>query len=235
MYLILFFYLFLLNWTDLSSPGLKGAWELRGAGDPGEVATLIITDQYFTVAVYNENTHAFIRTYGGSYQSLPGRCILTLEFNSKDTSAIGTQVDFKTEVTESSLTLENLVKTTWTKIDDAPATAPLAGCWRITARVGNDGNLNPMVAGPRKTLKINSGTRFQWVAINPATKQFFGTGGGQYTLSDGKYTEHIFFFSRDPSRVGSQLTFDAGVDGPKWTHRGKSSTGNDVHEIWEKQ
>jgi hypothetical protein len=218
-----------------ASPVIKGAWELRGAGDPGEVATLIATDNYLTVAVYNENTNSFIRTYGGSYQSVQGKCLLTLEFNSTDTSEIGKLISYHTTVGETSLTLENLVKTTWARIDNAPATAPLSGCWRITARIGNDGNMSPMPKGSRKTLKINSGTRFQWVAINPASKQFFGTGGGKYTLVDGKYTEHIGFFSRDPSRVGKELVFTAEVSGPKWIHKGKSSTGNDVHEVWEKQ
>ncbi|MDZ4707744.1 MAG: hypothetical protein SH818_05015 [Saprospiraceae bacterium] len=218
-----------------STPGIKGAWELRGVGDPGEVATMIATDNYLTVAVYNENTNAFIRTYGGKYEATPGKCLLTIEFNSTDTAEVGKQISYNTTLGETSLTLEHLVKTTWTKIDDAPATAPLSGCWRITARIGNDGNLSPMHQGSRKTLKINSSTRFQWVAINPASKQFFGTGGGKYTLMDGIYTEQLAFFSRDPTRVGSQLVFNAEVQGPKWIHKGKSSTGNDVHEVWEKQ
>ena len=218
-----------------SAPGIKGAWELRGAGDAGEVATMIATDNYLTVAVYNENTNAFIRTYGGKYEAKPGKCLLTVEFNTTDTASVGNQISYNTTLSETTLTLEHLVKTTWTKIDDAPATAPLSGCWRITARIGNDGNMSPMPQGARKTLKINSGTRFQWVAINPSSKQFFGTGGGKYTLADGRYTEHLAFFSRDPTRVGSQLVFNAEVSGSKWIHKGKSSTGNDVHEVWEKQ
>lgn len=235
MTLIFIFFAALRFWSQPDEAGLKGAWELKGLGDPGEVATLIVTDHYLTVAVYNEKTSAFIRTYGGSYRYSTGKCSLTIEFNSSDTSEIGKQIDFKTEVNETSLTLENRVKTTWTKIDDSPASALLAGCWRITARVGSDGTMTPMSGGPRKTLKINSGTRFQWVAINPVTKQFFGTGGGTYTLRDGIYTEHIGFFSRDNSRVGSQLEFNAEVQDSKWIHQGKSSTGNPVHEIWEKQ
>ena len=63
-------------------------------------------------------------------------------------------------------------------------------------------------SGPRKTMKILSGTRFQWIAYNTETKAFMGTGGGTYTTLDGKYTENIGFFSRDDSRVGASLQFD---------------------------
>ena len=92
-----------------------------------------------------------------------------------------------------------------------------------------------MTKAARKTIKIFSKTRFQWAAINTQTGDFSGTGGGTYTLKDGKYTATLEFFSRDSSRVGMSLSFDALVEGGKWTHSGKSSTGNPVNEIWEKQ
>jgi hypothetical protein len=95
--------------------------------------------------------------------------------------------------------------------------------------------MGEMQMGPRKTLKICSGGRFQWMAINPETKEFFGTGGGTYTLKDGKYTETLEFFSRDNSRVGASLGFDAKVEGNKWQHTGKSSKGDRVNEVWTKQ
>jgi hypothetical protein len=85
-----------------------------------------------------------------------------------------------------------------------------------------------------------TGTRFQWAAINPETKQFFGTGGGTYIMKDGKYTEKIDFFSRDNSRVGRSLTFDCELRKnadftSEWFHRGESSTGGKVAEVWTKQ
>ena len=88
--------------------------------------------------------------------------------------------------------------------------------------------------GPRKTLKILSDSRFQWAAINPATKEFFGTGGGSYTFVDGKYTEHIEFFSRDSSRVGASLIFNGQLINGNWHHSGKSSKGDDIYEVWSR-
>lgn len=231
---ILRFIILCLPLWSIAQPGLiQGAWQLTGQGDPGETAMMIVADQYMAIAVYNETHPQFIRTYGGSYRIEGGKCILRLDFDTKDTTAIGTDIPYNMTLAGNKLTLEHQAKVTWTRVDEGAA--PLAGCWRITARAGNDGNMNPMQPGPRKTLKINSATRFQWVAINPSTKQFFGTGGGKYTFSDGKYTEFIGFFSRDNSRVGSQLAFDARVGEGKWYHSGKSSTGNPINELWEKQ
>ncbi len=52
---------------------------------------------------------------------------------------------------------------TLARIDDG--TGLLAGNWRISGRM-SDGKINPVnTGGARKTLKILSGTRFQWVAI----------------------------------------------------------------------
>ena len=95
--------------------------------------------------------------------------------------------------------------------------------------------MSVMQRGPRKTIKWLSGTRFQWAAFNPQTKQFFGTGGGTYTLQNGKYTEHIEFFSRNADRVGTQVTFDYEVKNGDWHHRGLSTAGNKIYEIWARE
>jgi len=120
------------------------------------------------------------------------------------------------------------------KLDFAKDNA-LFGLWRITARANEKGEMSEMKPGPRKTMKIMSGGYFQWFAINTQTREFSGTGGGRYTLVDGKYTEKIEFFSRDNNRVGAELSFDASVNGKVWTHSGKSSKGDPIKEIWTLQ
>jgi len=120
----------------------------------------------------------------------------------------------------------------WTRLDNGKDN--LAGVWRITGRMV-DGKINQMQRGDRKTLKLLSGTRFQWMAINPATKEFFGTGGGTYTFINGKYTENIEFFSRDSTRIGASLTFDGSVKDGVWNHSGKSSKGDPLNELWTKE
>jgi len=83
-------------------------------------------------------------------------------------------------------------------------------------------------------LKILSGTRFQWVAINIKTGEFSGTGGGTYSFAHNQYTENIEFFSRDNERVGAQLTFDGKIEDGQWHHSGLSSKGDPIYEIWSK-
>lgn len=212
---------------------LIGAYELKDKGDPGELAILIISENYMSVAVFNTQSPNFIRTFGGAYLVKGDKLILNMEFDTKDTNSIGKDIVYTFKSSEVDLELDHTTKVIWKKIQET--SSPLSGCWRITDRLGQDGMLSPMPQGDRKTLKIMSGSRFQWFAINPKTKQFSGTGGGTYTLVDRKYTEKIDFFSRDKSRVGAELSFEANIDGRKWTHKGKSSTGNSVHEVWTKQ
>ena len=91
------------------------------------------------------------------------------------------------------------------------------------------------IDGPRKTMKLLSGKRFQWIAYNTATKQFMGTGGGTYTTENGIYSENVEFFSRDNSKAGIKLKFDYELINGEWNHKGFSSKGDPLHEIWVKR
>src|SRR5690606_688936 len=121
----------------------------------------------------------------------------------------------------------------WKRIDNGKP-GKLAGAWLITGRM-QEGKMSQMTPGARRTTKILSGTRFQWIAYNVETKEFSGTGGGTYTTRDGKYTENIEFFSRDNSRVGARLTFDFSLENGAWRHKGLSSKGDPIDEVWTKR
>ena len=110
----------------------------------------------------------------------------------------------------------------------------MSGNWKITGRE-QDGKIVDIKPGARKTIKILSGTRFQWIAINSETGEFFGTGGGHYTFVNGKYTENIEFFSRDASRVGASLSFSAELKNGDWHHSGLSSKGDKIYEVWSRK
>ena len=120
----------------------------------------------------------------------------------------------------------------WMKRIDAGQPDDLAGAWLISGRM-RDGEIQERSTDrPRKTMKILSGKRFQWIAYNTETKQFMGSGGGTYTTVDGKYTENIEFFSRDDNRVGASLKFNYELKDGKWHHSGKSSKGKPIYEVW---
>ena len=115
---------------------------------------------------------------------------------------------------------------------DSGAPGKLQGAWLMSGRVMDGKTQLRDTSGPRKTMKILSGTRFQWIAYNTQTKQFMGTGGGTYTTIDGEYTENIEFFSKDDSKVGLSLKFNFELKDGKWHHSGSSSKGDPIHEIW---
>ena len=153
-----------------------------------------------------------------------------MEFDTKNPERVGSTGAFEIELTENELRAvdNNIV---WKRIDDGTP-GNLAGAWLISGRMRNGELQKRDTHRPRKTMKILSGTRFQWIAYNTETKEFLGTGGGTYTTIDGKYTEHIEFFSRDDSRVGASLQFDFALKDGDWHHSGNSSKGTPIYEVW---
>jgi len=236
---------------DMAQPtvqqaALKGAWKFVSGNTPfatlpaGASAIAMMEDGYFTVAYFHPTDKKFIGTYGGTYTASNGSLSLTFEYNTLDSATVGTSQALTYSLQNGQLQVagtgqSDALQQIWAKADQSSTTSPLEGTWRITGRAGKDGTINPMQRGPRKTLKILSGNRFQWIAFNSETKQFSGTGGGTYTAANGKYTEHIDFFSRDPARVGASLSFNYDVQDGKWLHSGKSSTGKDINEVWERE
>jgi hypothetical protein len=142
------------------------------------------------------------------------------------------------DLKKNSLALKGNVQGTYVNYAYGRAKAqetPLSGAWRFATRVDEDGNEGERrEPGPRQTIKILGGGYFQWAAFNYETKQFMGTGGGTYSAEDGKYTENIGFFSRDDSRVGNSLSFEFDRKNDDWYHKGKSSKGDPLHEVWTK-
>lgn len=174
-------------------------------------------------------------TTGGPYRQEGNQINLLVEFDTTDSTQAGKTKPHKVALQKNQLVLSSPSgKQTFERVAETPT--PLTGLWRITGRANDAGQVvDIMQSGPRKTIKLLTGSRFQWVAINPQTKQFFGTGGGTYTLNDGKYTETIDFFSRDNSRVGRSLNFNAAVKPDEWLHSGQSSTGNPISERWSRE
>lgn len=217
--------------TKAQSLDLTGAWE---SGPEENRITMILAGRYFAAAVYNKKNNTYIGTCGGTWRIEKNQFIEVHEFNTMKPEMIG--IEQKSEVTMKAgkLLFKNAEQTEeFSKIDDG-SPGHLAGAWLISGRMTDKG-LEKRTPGPRKTMKILSGTRFQWIAYNHETKEFFGTGGGTYTTENGKYTENIEFFSRDNSRVGAKLQFDFSIENGEWRHKGLSSKGDPIDEMWTKR
>lgn len=211
---------------------LTGAWEHQ---DPGSSVIKIVTfeDHYFIQTTYDPENKQFIESVGGTYEQADDQLTVNVEFHTEDKSIAGQTATLPLQINgdEFTISVDNGTTETWHRIDHGQGA--LAGNWRITQRQ-QDGQMHAIPEGDRKTFKILSGTRFQWIAVNTATGDFFGTGGGTYTFKNGKYTENIEFFSRDSTRVGKSLSFDDEVKKGQWHHKGLSSKGDPIYEIWEK-
>ena len=211
----------------------QGAWEATLANDQGVdiQCVAIISGDFVSEAYYEKETGKFLGTWGGSYKMGDSIFTHTFEYASFDPQLVGTTNSTSYEWVDGKILLGDKV---WTKIDDGTP-GDLNGAWLISGRM-QDGEIRKRdTSGPRKTMKILSGTRFQWIAYNTETKEFMGTGGGTYTTVAGKYTENIEFFSRDNARVGASLQFDYFLKDGDWHHSGLSSKGQPIYEVWSKR
>ncbi len=209
-----------------------GAWERYHTSEQGEKlkSVVIFADGYQVITTYHVETGKFISTNGGTWKLEGDTMTEKVEFDTDNPNRVGSEVSFK--VTNNGSVLSIVGQDMDMKRIDDGTPGELQGAWLMSGRMRDGKEETRDTSGPRKTMKILSGTRFQWIAYNTETKQFSGTGGGTYTTVDGKYTENIEFFSRDDSRVGMSLTFDYSLVDGKWHHKGLSSTGNPIHEIW---
>ncbi len=207
---------------------ISGAWK----NTKDTINTLILaTENYITITEFSEPGNRFVKAWGGKYElSKTEELFIEITFHTQKPELVGSTISNNIEIKKKNFKMfdKSFEKSIKTKPDE------LTGLWRISS-ILRDGKMSEMPKGPRKTLKIMAGGYFQWFAINSVTSEFFGTGGGLYTIDGGKYAEEIIFFSRDNSRVGSKLSFDAAINDKIWTHSGKSSKGADLKEIWEKQ
>lgn len=194
--------------------------------------TMTIVDGFMVMTAYNADSGEFIATLGGRWRADWDNFSITYEFDSSDSTQVGGVATMPYKLTGSVLIFNE--DKFWTRVDDGTP-GGLAGAWEIIGRK-RDGTMQDLTSrrtGPSKTMKIMSGKRFQWIAFNTETKQFSATGGGSYsTNEDGLYIEKIEFFSRDPARAGQQLSFDFKLVNGDWVHRGFSTKGDPVHEVW---
>ncbi|VXC90855.1 conserved hypothetical protein [Sphingobacterium multivorum] len=194
---------------------------------------MLVKDHYISFISYDDVRKRFQHTWGGPLDKQPNLINIAIEYNSQDSSAIGktTQLPYRSEADSLRLKIANSYHL---YIKQKKVPQDLDALWRITGRQQGE-KMQDIPKADRKTIKILVDGYFQWIAINPAQKGFYGTGGGNYQYDNNRYTEKIQFFSRDNNRVGQELAFDGEIVDGRWQHRGKSSKGDDIYEIWSKE
>ena len=206
-----------------------GAWQQ--VREDGTVGAWIITDGHFSIAWYQKEPAKFVSTEGGTWsRERDGGIRLTYEFDTAAADRVGTSRVVPVSIAGATMTADGAK---WLRIDSG-APGALQGAWLMTGRK-REGEITTRRPGARRTMKILSGTRFQWIAYNVETKQFFGSGGGTYTTADGKYVETLEFFSRDDKQSGRSLDFRYELVDGAWHHIGKSTRGEPMHEVWSRR
>lgn len=222
---------FFLMMPLLSTAQLNGSWQ---ANLGTENISMIVSGKFFAMAQYDAAGKKFTGTWGGAWTESKNEFNVRYEFHTLNPEKVGTEESYSIQKKKNKITLKSGDRV-WEmdRVDDGKPGA-LEGAWLITGRMV-DGKATTNTPGVRRTMKILSGSRFQWIAYNVQTKEFSGTGGGTYTTINGKYTEQLEFFSRDNSRVGNSLQFDFSIEDGRWRHRGLSSKGEPIDEYWSKR
>ena len=221
--------------NSLISQNLIGAWERIQKNESGIKEKQIVifsSNGYQSISIFNAENGNFIYTNGGTWKLNGDYLTEKVEFDTGNSERVGSEVTFEIIIKKNSLAVAGEKK--WKRVDDGKP-GKLEGAWLMQGRFRDGIKQLRNTDRPRKTMKILSGKRFQWIAYNTETKKFMGTGGGTYTTIDGKYTENIEFFSRDDSKSGLKLSFDFNLENEEWQHKGYSSKGDQLHEIWVKR
>ena len=230
---IIVFTIFSIN--NVNGQKLIGAWERIHNSENGVQlkSVVIFSKSYQSISTYELESGKFVSSNGGSW-SLDGNMMSEIiEYDTQNPNRVGEKIQFEIKLKKNKLSIVD-TDLTFKKIDNGKP-GKLQGAWLMSGRVRDGTKQLRNVNRPRKTMKILSGTRFQWIAYNTETKQFMGTGGGTYTTVDGEYKEKIDFFSRDNSKAGLKLKFDYEIIEGEWNHKGFSSKGDPLHEIWIKR
>lgn len=223
--------------TSISFIGLSqnfiGAWETIIETKSGDKHKMIVTltDKYQVWTSFNIESGELVNSMGGSWTLIEDTMVMSYEFSLEAPETFtGISMPLAYTYENNTLTFPD-VNIQLKRLDDGTP-GELEGAWLMYGRMLNEEFTTRDANNSRKTMKILSGTRFQWIAYDTEKKQFIATGGGTYTTENGEYTEKIEFFSRDITRVGMELKFNYELKDKDWHHTGFSSKGDPIDETW---
>ncbi|MDG2396659.1 MAG: hypothetical protein P8M03_03295 [Flavobacteriaceae bacterium] len=181
---------------------------------------ILIDDSYFVQTKLEFPNKKFIMTRGGYYKKSDIGFKVLFEFNS----------NYKNDsITD--LIIDNVNRLS-NKNKVSKKSETIEGKWLMAGRIREGIEKRRDLNRSRKTMKFLIDGFFQWIAFDTEDFRFFGSGGGSYTSKNNNYIERIDFFSRDNNKVGKVLSFNYTIKGNDWYHKGFSSSGNPLHEIW---
>ncbi len=224
---IAFVLFFFVNMSFAQSASLEGVWQNN---EEGTVSTIIATDSYLSLVKYKTDGD-FLETFGGKYiLSNTDEIFIDYDYHTTSIDVVNSRQSYNVSLKKKSFEIKGIK---YKKLDTQKSV--MNGLWQISARQNTNGEMQEMKAGSRKTYKILMDGYFQWIAFDNQSHEFFGSGGGTFTLDKGKYQEKILVFSKDKKRIGDVIIFDADVNNSEWIHFGVNSKGDNIKELWKKK
>ena len=108
------------------------------------------------------------------------------------------------------------------------------GVWRIAGINGNAGG--KFRQAPYDEYKIMTAGHYLWLSFDPKTGKVIRSGGGTYSVKDGKYTAKVECSNSADLRAvtGQEYSGSCKVEGKKWYHFGRMPNGAVFDEVWER-
>ncbi|SIO62432.1 hypothetical protein SAMN05444166_7045 [Singulisphaera sp. GP187] len=116
----------------------------------------------------------------------------------------------------------------------ADQTDLVEGVWRIVGVNGHEGG--NYQKPPYDEYKIMSAGHYLWLSFSPETGKVLRSGGGEYSIRDGKYKAQIEYSNSEDLLVlaGQEYKGTFKLEGKKWYHFGKVPNGAVFDELWER-
>ena len=136
------------------------AWKLENPDNTTEI--LLFSGDYFTWTKHSTDKGAFLWTKGGKWRMDGKKMMLEYEFHTTTPDLVGTIESIQAKAKNQQLKLKKFGK--WMAIEEA--TSPLTNPYLFSGRKRNGELQRRDTDRPRKTMKVLTDTRFQWIAYN---------------------------------------------------------------------
>ena len=150
----------------INAQSVIGAWENYTTSENGDKLrnVVIFANGYQVLTTYNATTGKFIHSNGGTWKLKGDIMTEKVEFHTDNSERVGTEVSFKVIITDNAIEIvDSNMKLN--RIDNG-VPGKLQGAWLMSGRIREGKTELRDTSRPRKTMKILSGTRFQWIAYN---------------------------------------------------------------------
>ena len=127
--------IFILSITNTNAQSFVGAWERNHVSEQGEElkSVVIFSDGFQSISTYEAQTGKFIYSNGGTWELSGDTMTEKVEFDTNDSSRVGSEVNFKVIISDSTMAIVGS-EMKFIRIDNGKP-GKLEGSWLMSARI----------------------------------------------------------------------------------------------------